>query len=168
MESLSKAIGALSPTMRHALGVAAIVLGILLFIWLVARLLRSRRKSPEEIERLRRLDIHQRGRVTTGQIIDFVDAGPGEAGPCLVVYKYEIAGVDYEVAQDLTALPSAISLAKQMVGRTVSLKFDPARPTNSIIACEDWSGLPSSDAASHNKPSPLPASPNTANEPSAS
>jgi hypothetical protein len=162
MRFLSNLTASLSPAARDALGVAGIVISILLVIWLVIRIVRSRRKSPEEIERMRRADLHQRGRITTGQIVDFVEAAAGEPGPYLVVYKYEIAGVDYEVAQDLTALPAAIPLAKKLVGRTASLKYDPARPTNSIIAGEEWSGLPKSESTRPGTES-LPASPEGAN-----
>jgi hypothetical protein len=30
--------------------------------------MRARRKSPEELERIRRLDVNQRGRLATGQV----------------------------------------------------------------------------------------------------
>lgn len=161
MGKISEVINNMSPATRQAIEAAAIILGTLLLIWLIARLLRSRRKSPEEIERLRRLELHQHGRITTGQIMDFVESSSGSSGPCLIVYRYDIAGVDYEVAQDISALPTAISLAKQLVGRTTSLKYDTQRPTNSIVACEDWCGLPQTGATAKQDAGGVAPSPGT-------
>jgi hypothetical protein len=59
----------------------------------------------------------------------------------LVVYSYEVAGVSYEAAQDVTALPEIAAVAQFLPGQIASVKYDPQRPANSIIACEEWSGL---------------------------
>ena len=59
----------------------------------------------------------------------------------LVVYHYEVAGVSYEVAQDVSALPELASNAYDLLGQAASVKYDPKRPTNSMIACEEWSGV---------------------------
>lgn len=104
--------------------------------------LRYRARSPEEIERRRRLDVNRRGRITGGRVVELLDAENGAAG-CLVVYRYEIAGVVYEVSQDVSALPGLNSMAARLGDQIVSVKYDPKSPTNSIIACEDWSGIPS-------------------------
>lgn len=107
---------------------------------------RRRRKSPEEIERARRLDLYRRGRVTSGQIVDLIMPETAQKPAQLVVYQYEVAGVSYEVAQDVVALPEIYEHAKQRAGCSVSLRYDPAQPSNSIVACEQWSGIPSSKA----------------------
>ena len=98
-----------------------------------------RRKSPEELERLRRLDVNRRGRIATAYILDVLD-GEAPQSPRLVLYKYEAAGVTYESAQDISALPEIASMAHGLAGQTVSIKYDPRRPTNSIFACEEWCG----------------------------
>lgn len=98
-----------------------------------------RRKSPEELERLRRLDVNRRGRIATAYVLDVLD-GEALPSPRLVLYKYEVAGVTYESAQDISALPDVVSVARSLVGHLVSVKYDPRRPTNSIFACEDWCG----------------------------
>jgi hypothetical protein len=108
--------------------------------WALAYL-RSRGHSPEEIERRRRLDVHRRGRITSGRVVELLDTEKGASG-CLVVYRYEIGGVVYEVAQDVSALPELNSVAARLGDQIVSVKYDPRRPTNSIIACEEWSGIP--------------------------
>lgn len=103
---------------------------------------RWRRKSPEEIERLRRSDLNQRGRITAGTVNEWLEPPTAPSAIQLVVYRYEVAGVTYEVAQDCTLLPEVLRAASWLVGQTVSVKYDPLNPSNSIIACEEWSGLP--------------------------
>jgi hypothetical protein len=106
-----------------------------------ARFLRWRRKDPAELERLRRLDINRRGRISAGRFVDLVEPQTAEAKSALVGYSYEVAGVTYEVAQDVTALPEIAALAQFLSGQTASVKYDPKRPANSIVACEHWSGI---------------------------
>ena len=65
----------------------------------------------------------------------------GPAGPILL-YDYEVAGVTYEAAQDLSALPEIAAAAPFLPGQTTSVKYDPKQPTNSILACEAWCGIP--------------------------
>jgi len=114
-------------------------------VWGWRRFLRwTRQKDPEEIERLRRLDVNRRGRITTAEIIDLVE--PEEAGartrpPYMIVYKYEVAGVTYEVSQDVSALPVVLAASRSLAHESTSIKYDPRSPTNSIIACEEWNGM---------------------------
>lgn len=115
--------------------------------WVGSLLSRWRRKSPEEIERLRRLDVNRRGRITTGHIADLVEQPSGrkdERPLRLILYRYEVAGVTYEAAQDVASLPGVVWGAPTLADQTASVKYDPRRPTNSIIACEDWCGVGSS------------------------
>ncbi|HKS96797.1 MAG TPA: hypothetical protein VJV74_11805 [Terriglobia bacterium] len=121
--------------------VLAAALAVIAGAWITRRVVRARRKSPEELERLRRLDVNQSGRLTTGQVIDLVDAATDGRTSRLVVYQYELAGVTYEASQDLAALPAAWTLATQALGELVSVKYSPRTPTNSIVACENWCGL---------------------------
>jgi hypothetical protein len=65
----------------------------------------------------------------------------GPAGPILL-YEYEVAGVTYEAGQDVSALAGVASAAPYLPGQTTSVKFDPKQPTNSILACEAWCGIP--------------------------
>ena len=112
-----------------------------LVAWTVTRIRHWRRKSPDEIERLRRLDVHRRGRLTVGHIVDVVDSESGVASRRTIVYVYEVAGVSYEVGQDVTTLPGLASHAHGLADQSASVKYDPKTPTNSIIACEEWCGI---------------------------
>jgi len=130
-----------SPGERFTLGLAAVATAAGLTAWLVARARARRGKSAEEIERRRRLDVHQHGRIAQGHIVDFLDAGDCDHGGRLLLYKYEVGGVTYEAAQDISALANLLALAHGLAGQIASVKYDPKRPTNSIIACEDWCGI---------------------------
>jgi hypothetical protein len=107
--------------------------------------LRWRRKDPAELERLRRLDINRRGRISAGRILEWVEPQAAGTKSVLVSYSYEVAGVTYEAAQDISALPEIASKARLLSGQTASVKYDPKRPANSIIACEEWSGVGTRD-----------------------
>jgi hypothetical protein len=120
-------------------GTAAIALA---GVWAWRTVRRWRRKSPDELERLRRLGVNTCGRIISGRIVELaelVEGGP--AGPILL-YVYEVAGVTYEAAQDLSALPEIAAAAPFLPGQTTSVKYDPRQPTNSILACEAWCGVP--------------------------
>ena len=132
----------MNPTARVAVfltigGALALVGAVAWAVWL-----RGRRRDPAEIERLRRLELNQRGRIVAAHILDVVDSEPGKPAARLLVYAYEVAGVTYEVAQDVSPLPAVAAAAPQLLGQVASVKYDPRRPTNSIIACEGWCGVP--------------------------
>lgn len=120
-------------------GIAAIALA---GWWGLRTVLGWRRKSPDEIERLRRLGVNACGRIISGKIADLAESvTDGPAGPILL-YEYEVAGVTYEAAQDLSTLPEIAAAARFLPGQTTSVKYDPKQPTNSILACEQWCGIP--------------------------
>jgi hypothetical protein len=130
-----------NPGERLTLGLAAVATMAGLAAWLVARSRGRREESAEEIERQRRLDIYRRGRIAMGHVVDCVDSDGSDHGGRLLLYKYEVGGVTYEAAQDISALAGLAALAHGLAGQTASVKYDPGRPTNSIIACEDWNGI---------------------------
>lgn len=99
---------------------------------------RARRKSPEERERLRRLAVHSRGRLTDGELID---GPPDSAEAYLLYYTYRAAGIEYTAAQDVSSLLGFLSGERCCPGDPAVVKYDPRRPANSIVLCEQWSGL---------------------------
>jgi hypothetical protein len=117
---------------------------------------RWRRKSPEEIERLRRLELNQRGRITFGTVLEWLEPPAEAPATRIIVYMYEVAGVTYEVGQDCTALAEVVRSATWLPGQTVSIKYDLKSPSNSIVACEEWNGFPKDPIA---PASDLPFSP---------
>jgi hypothetical protein len=126
-----------------AAGTTAIALAA---VWTWRTVRRRRRKSPDEIERLRRLGVNACGRISWGKILELAEpVADGPAGPILL-YVYEVGGVTYEAAQDLSALPEIAATAPFLPGQTTSVKYDPKQPTNSILACEAWCGMPDVEA----------------------
>lgn len=102
---------------------------------------RRRRKTPEQLEALRRERICAEGRITDGTVLDLhhIDSGNGQCKQ-LVVYSYDVRGVQYHCAQDLTALAS-LDLRACCLGDAASIKYDPRHPADSIVAAASWCGL---------------------------
>ena len=118
-------------------GAAAALLGI--WVWKFAQ--RWRRQDPAEIERLRRQSVNACGRISTGKVLELLDpAADGPRGPVLL-YEYEVAGVTYQAAQDVSPLPDVAGAAAFLPGQVANVKYDPRQPTNSILACEAWCGI---------------------------
>jgi hypothetical protein len=132
---------------RLAITLAASAVAVTSALWITTRVRSWRKKSPEELERLRRLDIYRRGRIAAGHVVDLIESGRAGAPSRLIFYKYEVAGVSYEVAQDVSMLPDVFASAHALGGLAASVKYDPKQPTNSIIACEDWSGIEGIDSS---------------------
>jgi len=92
-----------------------------------------RRKSPQERERLRRLAVNRFGRMG--------DAIITEASDGIVYYSYSIRGVEYTASQDISTLRDRIDVDLETLIGPVTLKFMPRNPFNSIVLCEEWSGI---------------------------
>lgn len=108
---------------------AASITALGVVVWLYRR-----RMTPEERERERRLAVNRHVRTYEGLIT--------EADRETIHYKYEVRGVEYYTAQDVRPLQNLLpEEPERLIGR-VGVKFDPNNPANSIILCEEWSGLP--------------------------
>lgn len=100
-------------------------------VWLAMR----RRPSPEERERARRLEVNQSRRWIEGEIQD--------ADERSIHYSYDFRGVGYSASQDVHDLTHMLPAnPASLIGRLATVKFDPGNPANSIVVCEEWSGLP--------------------------
>lgn len=146
----------MNPGIRLTLGLAAAGVITAVGAWGWTLVLRRRKKDPAELERLRRLAVNRRGRITAGKIVDLVE--PENSTSRHVFYKYEVAGVTYEAAQDISSLSNIASPARWLAGQTASIKYDPKKPTNSIVACEEWCGLPAPgpETVLEERPRPVP------------
>lgn len=116
------------------IAVAALVLLIAAAVYAVRRHLRGR-VTPEELERRRRAMLHREGKMGDGEIVDV------EPDSASIVYSYSVAGVGYTASQDVSALQTLLPKDVMTMVGPVSLKFDPRNPANSIVLCEDWTGL---------------------------
>jgi hypothetical protein len=100
----------------------------------------SHRKSAEEIERARRDHLVLHGRIIDGNVLDWTEQ-PDSGDLGVLHYRYDIAGVTYECAQDLIYLKESIKVDTTCLGMPASVRYDPKNPANSIIVAETWSGL---------------------------
>jgi hypothetical protein len=90
--------------------------------------------SPEKREQKRRLNVNQLGRLGDAMII--------EASDSAIYYSYTIRGVQYEASQDISTLRDRLPAdPARLIGAVASLKYTPKNPANSILICEEWSGL---------------------------
>jgi hypothetical protein len=95
--------------------------------------LRTMRANPEKRERKRRLELHLHGRLG--------DALITEATEKMLYYSYSVAGVQYEASQDVSGLRERLPAEPERLIGPASLKYAPRNPANSILICEEWSGL---------------------------
>jgi hypothetical protein len=95
--------------------------------------LRMRRK-PKDKEKLRRLEVNTSGRLGDATITDVSDTA--------IFYEYSVAGLTYTASQDISQLLEMIPAdSHRLIGRPASLKYSSHNPANSILLCEEWSGL---------------------------
>ena len=103
---------------------------------------RSRRKTPDQKERERRMRISEMGRITDGTVIDVNEMQMNGSGELqLLIYHYDVAGVSYEASQDVSSLRHMVDLHSCRAGLMTSIKYDPGNPGNSIVISENWIGL---------------------------
>jgi hypothetical protein len=122
-------------------GVAIALVATVVLLIIVVRL---RRPNAEEMERRRRDYLLRIGRLTDGLLVD-ARGRDGEdstsATPEVLFYSYRLAGVTYNCAQDVSALPEQVRGYR--LDQPVQLRYDARNPGNSILAAESWSGLQS-------------------------
>jgi len=105
-------------------------------------LLRSKPKTPEDLERERREWLDRVGRITDGTVIDVQELRTNEQrSSTLLIFQYDVAGVSYEASQDVTYLRQKINLHSCRLGLPTSVRYDPQNPGNSIVLSERWMGL---------------------------
>ena len=92
-----------------------------------------RRVSPEELERRRRLIVNRHRRTIEGFIT--------EANSEIIHYQYELRGVTYFASQEIKHLLDNLPPDPSRLIGPVSVRFEPNNPANSIVVCEEWSGL---------------------------
>lgn len=92
-----------------------------------------RRPSAEELERRRRLALNQAGKMADAMVLDVQDT--------TIQYSYDVRGVEYTATQDVSALQDRLPAHRMSVAGPAAVKYDPRNPANSIVLCEDWSGL---------------------------
>lgn len=120
--------------MPESVALVLLVLAAAALLALGVRIVYRARRDPREREKRRRLAVHAHGRLADGTIT--------EADDVAIFYSYSVGGVEYATSQDVAELREAISMApEQMIGCPVTVKYAMRNPANSIVICEEWSGL---------------------------
>ena len=89
--------------------------------------------TPEKRELKRRLAVNAQGRLG--------DALITEVGDSVLYYTYTVRGVQYAASQDASSLRDRLPPApERLIGRA-GMKYLTRNPANSILLCEEWSGL---------------------------
>ncbi len=114
------------------LAIALIALGVWIALWVV-------HGSPEKRERKRRLHINRNGRLG--------DALITEATETSLYYSYSVHGVEYSASQDIAALRDRLPPELGRLVGLANLKYAPKNPANSILICEEWSGIRASSTS---------------------
>jgi len=115
------------------LGLLAVIL-----MGLAGWILYRRRLTPAERERRRRLLVNRIGRMS--------DATLTNADEKRLYYSYTVMGVNYATSQDVSELQEMLPADHDALIGPVTLKYVPGNPANSILLCEEWSGLRSTRA----------------------
>jgi hypothetical protein len=117
--------------MTEALVVSAVSLPVVAVgVYVVLRI----RRKPKDKEKRRRLDVNSNGRLGDATILEIADDA--------IFYEYSVRGMTYTASQDVSKLRELIPADPQrLIGRPASLKYSPQNPANSILLCEEWSGL---------------------------
>jgi hypothetical protein len=136
----------LPPFLRSPRNIVALGFGVAIATGVTSYVLTRTKPSADEVERLRRENLALNGRITDGSITEtewLTSPQPNSATttgtPAVLVYRYVIAGVTYECAQDVTPLLEYVHHVR--VDLPVQVRFDPRNPGNSIVVSEGWSGL---------------------------
>jgi hypothetical protein len=119
-----------SPRLEQVAILAAVVVLVAAGVYVVIRL----RRKPKDKEQRRRLTVNLHGRLGDATITDL----HGDT----VFYSYSVRGVSYTASQDISKLRDYLPAdPERLIGQAASLKYSPQNPANSILVCEEWSGL---------------------------
>jgi hypothetical protein len=116
---------------RLAAFVLAGVLAILLAI-IAWRAWQRSRITPDERERHRRQWLVATGKMGDAALVEIHDD--------LVFYTYAVRGVEYTASQDVSKIADRVPADLSQM-QSVSVKYDPKNPANSIVVAEDWTGM---------------------------
>src|SRR5580704_9703867 len=116
-------------SVQVALLISVAIALVVLAIWIILRV----HGTPEKRERKRRLNVHRQGRLG--------DAMISEATEQTLYYFYTVRGVHYTASQDVSALREFLPADPHRLIGVSALKYSSKNPANSILVCEEWSGL---------------------------
>jgi hypothetical protein len=127
-----------TPTQTMLFLGAAVIALVGLTIWIVLK----RRIPPAERERRRRLAVMKTGRMGDAMITDVQEEA--------LYYTYLVRGVEYIASQDISTLRNLLPENLGLLVGPATLRYTPRNPANSILLCEEWSGVRTHSVAAGN------------------
>ena len=122
-----------SVSASEVIGYLSAALALSAAFLLLRRSRRRKRKSPEELEALRRTWLSANGKLGGGEIVEVQDHH--------LSYLYDVRGVTYNTSQDVSTLQEQLPVDRWSIVGAVGVKYDPRNPANSIVISEAWTGL---------------------------
>src|SRR3989442_5461522 len=114
------------------LGTYTLALGALGLAAVSYALFRRKPKTPDELEKSRRVWLNEIGRITDGTVIDVQELASDARPPAtMLIYQYDVAGGFYEGSQDVTHLRQWSNLHSFRPGLHTSVEHDPPQPGDS-------------------------------------
>lgn len=111
-------------------GIAA-ALAIFFGVWWRGRLTPRQRELRRELRR--RQTISRDGRIVEALVTDVQDEA--------VYYSYQLHGVVYNASQDVSMFGNVLPVARETLVGSAACKYIINNPANSLVICEEWSGL---------------------------
>jgi hypothetical protein len=88
--------------------------------------------TPLERERRRRAQLTAHGKLGDAVLV--------EVSQSLLVFTYDVRGMEYTASQDVSALQEWLPPELSSLN-SVAVRYLPENPANSIVVAEEWSGL---------------------------
>jgi hypothetical protein len=117
--------GALEVSLLSLLAIGLMAAGVWVFL--------NSRQTAAQREKRRRLTVNRTGRMGDATIVD--------VRGCVLFYSYEVRGVAYTTSQDAGEFQHRLPAETSHLIGPVGIKYASNNPANSIIMCEEWSGL---------------------------
>jgi len=121
-----------------SVGVAAALVIMVWTLW-QKRLTPLQRDLRREFRR--RQTIARDGRIIEATVNDIQDDA--------IYYSYQLQGVVYHTSQDVSVFRDMLPVARERLVGPAACKYIVTNPANSLVICEEWSGLKKITKESH-------------------
>ena len=122
----------------------AVALAILVWTLWRSRLTPVQRELRREFRR--RQAISREGRI--------IEATVGDIQDDAIFYSYQLQGVVYHTSQDVSAFRDTLPVARERLVGPAACKYMVNNPANSLVICEDWTGLRKITKETHEETTP--------------
>jgi hypothetical protein len=112
---------------------AGVTTALAIFVWVMWRSRLTPRQREVRREFRRRQAVWRQGRIIEALVTDIEDDS--------VYYSYQLHGVVYHTSQDVSVFGGALPVAREKLVGPAACKYIVTNPANSIVICEEWSGL---------------------------